>query len=133
MQRIAPPGQEGWLRRRRRRGGCSDESFEQPPRRFAPPLLDRRGNDNMTSAFFNPHHELRSGWKFAVFVLILLPVWVAMSLALSLIFAATIGLEDQLHLLALNSLASLIAALVATVFVARVIEHVPLQVLGIGF
>src|SRR5215471_10884402 len=46
---IAPPGQEGWLRRSRRRGGCSGSKtlllvIEQPPRRFAPPLLSRRGD-----------------------------------------------------------------------------------------
>jgi hypothetical protein len=49
---IAPPGQEGWLRDQvkmrsnissRGRGGGSRKFLEQPPRRFAPPLLARRG------------------------------------------------------------------------------------------
>src|SRR5712671_4267065 len=87
----------------------------------------------MTSPFFNSNNELRSGWKFAAFVVILLPVWVAIGFALAVIFAATIGLGNPLYTLALNALASSIAALVATVFVARIVEHVPLQVLGAGF
>ena len=33
---IAPPVQEGWLRRRRRLGGCSGESVDPPP--WRPPF-----------------------------------------------------------------------------------------------
>ena len=87
----------------------------------------------MISLFFNSQHELRSGWKFAIFVVILLPVWIASHLGLTLIFAATFGIEDPLNALLVNVLASCISATVATVFVARIVERVPLQVMGIGF
>src|SRR5262245_57879982 len=51
---IAPPGQEGWLRVQKNAAPATKaaqtgwlfqkQSLEQPPRRFAPPLLSRRGD-----------------------------------------------------------------------------------------
>jgi hypothetical protein len=35
----------------RRRGGCSNRFFEPPPRRFAPPLLSRRGNTSQLPCY----------------------------------------------------------------------------------
>ena len=64
--RFAPPVQEGWLRgqekprkrpKPRRRGGCSKLTFEQPPRRFAPPLLSRRGNTRAWQSFHTFHNR----------------------------------------------------------------------------
>lgn len=88
---------------------------------------------NLTTFFFNTRHELRTGWKLSAFVVVLMPVWIATGLAFTFLSAATIGLEDPLHSLALNVLISFIPAVIATLFAARIVEHLPLHVLGIGF
>jgi uncharacterized protein len=85
------------------------------------------------SAFFDSQNNLRTGWKLSAFIVVLMPVWIATGFALTLIFDAVFGLGNPLHDLALNVLVSFIPALIATVFVSRIVEHSPLLSFGVGF
>src|SRR6476646_141783 len=85
--------------------------------------------------FLNSDHELRSGWKFLLFivffVLILVPVGILVT-----IFAAPRGgtqLLDQLALLALNQATLLIPVIGATWLAVKFVDHRPFQTFGIGF
>jgi membrane protease YdiL (CAAX protease family) len=62
-----------------------------------------------------------------------MPVWIAVSLALRLIFNGINSSADDLHRLALDVAINLIPAIVATVFAARIVDDIPIQALGIGF
>jgi membrane protease YdiL (CAAX protease family) len=81
----------------------------------------------------NDNHQLRSGWKFASYVVFFLLILVATSSALTLMFAGTELPDDQVTLLALNEIALFVPAVVAMVFVARFVDHRPLKVFGVGF
>jgi membrane protease YdiL (CAAX protease family) len=83
----------------------------------------------------NSDSELRSGWKLLAFIAVLLPVWVATGFALTLISAVAFGMPEpgSLHTVALNVFISIFPALMATLFAARIVEHLPLSAFGIGF
>src|SRR6185295_20046644 len=85
------------------------------------------------SAFFDSQNNLRSGWKFSVFILVLIPIWFATNFALTFTFDAVFGLGDFLHDLALSVLINFLSAAIATLFVARIVDRLPLQAFGIGF
>jgi len=85
------------------------------------------------SFFFDSRNELRTGWKFSAFVVVLMPVWLATGFALTMAFDQTVGLGNPLHELALNVVISFIPAMIATAFVARIVEHSPLLAFGVGF
>jgi membrane protease YdiL (CAAX protease family) len=85
------------------------------------------------SVFLNSKGDLRTVWKFAAFVSIWMPVWIAVSVSLRLVFNGINGSEDELHRLALDVVINLIPAIVATLFAARIIEDIPIQTLGMGF
>jgi membrane protease YdiL (CAAX protease family) len=85
------------------------------------------------SFFLNSRNELRTGWKLSAFVIVLLPVWLATGFALTMAFNLFVGLGNPLHELALNVVISFIPAMVATAFAARIVEHAPLLVFGVGF
>src|SRR5437763_8957016 len=85
------------------------------------------------SVLFDSNNDLRMGWRFAAFVAVLMPVWLATAFALTIVAQMTIGLDRPLPNLALNVLSSFIPAVAATVFAARVVERAPLQVFGVGF
>jgi len=85
------------------------------------------------SVFLNSRGDLRTVWKFASFITVWMPVWIAVSLALRLIFNGVNSSTDDLHRLALDVVINLIPAIVATVFAARIVDNIPIQSLGIGF
>jgi membrane protease YdiL (CAAX protease family) len=85
------------------------------------------------SLFLNSGNELRAGWKLCAFVVVLIPVWLATGFALTFAFAFLIGLGNPLHEFALNAVISLIAAFTATAFAARIVDHSPLAIYGVGF
>jgi membrane protease YdiL (CAAX protease family) len=85
------------------------------------------------SFFLNSRGDLRTVWKFAAFISIWMPAWIAVSVALRLVFNGINGSEDELHRLALEVVINLIPAIIATLFAARIIEDIPVQALGLGF
>jgi membrane protease YdiL (CAAX protease family) len=81
----------------------------------------------------NEAHELRSGWKFLVFVILFLIVWVASGIALSVIYARSTLPETELTFLYLNELALFSAAIGSLLLSIRFVDHRPLRAFGIGF
>jgi membrane protease YdiL (CAAX protease family) len=79
--------------------------------------------------FLNTTHELRSGWKFAVYIAFFLLIWVAGGAALSM---AAIG-SGQLTLFWLNELALFVPAVSAIWLTVKFIDHRPFRAFGIGF
>jgi membrane protease YdiL (CAAX protease family) len=87
------------------------------------------------SLLLNSNHELRSGWKFAVYVVFFLILWVATGLALTIVVVPRTGdlFEDQLASLALNQIALLVPATAAMWLTVRFIDHRPFRTFGVGF
>ncbi len=83
--------------------------------------------------FVNANHELRSGWKFAVYVAIFVLIWIASGIAVSVLYARANLPDDQLTLLALNEVALVIPAVTAVFLIVQLIDRRPLTVFGIGF
>jgi len=85
------------------------------------------------SVFLNSRGDLRTVWKFASFVSVWLPAWIAVSVALRLVFNGINSSRDDLYRLALDVVINLIPAIVATLFATRIVEDIPVQSLGLGF
>jgi membrane protease YdiL (CAAX protease family) len=83
--------------------------------------------------FFNAGHDLRSGWKFALYVFIFLAMLVVTAIALSMI-SGMIDLPDSdLTMLAFTVVSLLVPGVTALVFMARFVDHMPLAVYGVAF
>src|SRR5215471_3637483 len=83
--------------------------------------------------FLDEKHEVRSGWKFAIYVVFFLLIWVATAVGLSMLFAITEGVaENQLALLALNEVALFVPAVAAMLLTIRFVDRRPLEMFGIG-
>jgi membrane protease YdiL (CAAX protease family) len=85
------------------------------------------------SVFLNEKHELRSGWKFAVYLVLFLIIWVASGIAVTILFARSNLEETQITLLTLNECALFSAAVGAMLLAVRFVDRRPLHVFGIGF
>jgi membrane protease YdiL (CAAX protease family) len=85
------------------------------------------------SVFLNSRGDLRTVWKFAAFISVWMPAWIAISVVLRLVFNGINSSADDLHRLALDVVINLIPAIVATVFAARIVDNMPVQAVGIGF
>jgi membrane protease YdiL (CAAX protease family) len=84
--------------------------------------------------FLNEKSEVRSGWKFAIYVIFFLIIWVATGVALSIVVSRADGLaDDQLGLLALNEVALFVPAVLSMLLTIRLTDHRPLRAFGIGF
>ena len=81
----------------------------------------------------NDKQELRSGWKFAVYVVLFLIIWVASGIVISMVYAKSNLPESQLTFLCLNELALLVPAIAAMLLAVRFLDRRPLQVFGVGF
>ena len=78
------------------------------------------------SLLLNDKSELRAGWKFAVYLLFFMIIWVATGLAITILIAPRAGdlLEDQLGLIALNQVALLAPAVIAMWLTVRFVDDV---------
>ena len=86
------------------------------------------------SVFLNSNHELRSGWKFTVYVSFFLIIWIATGLALSMVIARRDDLlADPLVLLALNEIGLLVPAVSALWLSVTFMDHRPFRTFGVGF
>jgi len=83
--------------------------------------------------FLSDKQELRSGWKFAVYVALFLIIWVASGLAVSMFYVRSNLGESQLTFLILNEIALLVPAILAMLLSVRFVDRRPLQVFGVGF
>jgi membrane protease YdiL (CAAX protease family) len=81
----------------------------------------------------NSDHELRSGWKFGLFVFIFLLVSLVSGILLSILFVLIRPQETDLALLAENVAVLAASGVLATLFMARFVEHAPLAAFGAGF
>jgi membrane protease YdiL (CAAX protease family) len=83
--------------------------------------------------FLNENHEVRSAWKFAIYVIFFLLIWVATAVGLSMLFAINEGVaENQLAILALNEVALFVPAVAAMLLTIRFVDRRPLKTFGIG-
>ena len=83
--------------------------------------------------FLNDKQELRSGWKFAVYVALFLIIWVASGLVISMVYARSNLPESQLTFLWLNEVALVVPAIAAMLLSVRFVDRRPLKVFGVGF
>jgi membrane protease YdiL (CAAX protease family) len=79
--------------------------------------------------FLNDHHEVRSGWKLAVYAVFFLTLSFSTALALSA-FASFAG---PVLFLALNELTLFAPAVLAMLMTIRFVDHRPLRTFGLGF
>ena len=73
----------------------------------------------------NDEHELRSGWKFALYWILFVALYIAASLCLPL----PAGPQTQLDRLILNTL-PIVPAAIALLLMARFVDKVPAAVYG---
>jgi membrane protease YdiL (CAAX protease family) len=87
------------------------------------------------SIFLTPANELRSGWKFAVYIVFFLLIWFATGLALSAFVARRTDdlIQDRLFILALNEIGLLVPSIGAMWLTVRFVDHRPFRTFGIGF
>jgi len=83
--------------------------------------------------FLNDAQELRSGWKFAVYAVLFLIIWVASGILISMVYVKSNLPESQLMFLCLNEVALLVPAIAAMLVSVRFVDRRPLQVFGVGF
>src|SRR5437773_5571957 len=81
----------------------------------------------------NSQNELRSGWKFALYVAFFLLIWVASGLAVSMVAAESSLVESQFGLLWLNEIALFVPAVLAMWLTVRFADRRPFRTFGIGF
>jgi membrane protease YdiL (CAAX protease family) len=77
------------------------------------------------SVVFNSQHELRSGWKVLIYVIVLLVSFVVGAIFVSLFFADNLVDENEIEFLAINVGVQLIASIIALLFMARFVDRVP--------
>ena len=88
------------------------------------------------SVLLNSNHELRSGWKFAIYLVFFAILWIASGVALTLFVAERnpgILWGNQLVILALNQASLTVAAIGAMWLAVRFVDHRPYKTFGIGF
>ena len=86
------------------------------------------------SIFLNSNAQLRSGWKFLIYVVFFLIIWVATGVALTFLVVPwnLTLIHDELGILALNAIALFVPAVVAMLLTVRFTDHRPLRTFGIG-
>jgi len=86
---------------------------------------------------FDTSHNLRSGWKFAVYVVFFFLIWfvsgTALAIVLSLLYPGSNAPDDQLTGFALNVVALAIPAVTGMLLMVRFIDRRPLKTFGVGF
>jgi membrane protease YdiL (CAAX protease family) len=86
------------------------------------------------SIFLTPANELRSEWKFVLYIVFFILIWFATGIALSAFVAprADDSLQDRLFILALNEIGLLVPAIGAMWLSIRFVDHRPFRTFGIG-
>src|SRR5712671_2870115 len=84
------------------------------------------------SFFLGSDYELRSGWKFATYVLVLIVSLIITGLVFSVLFANTLATGDELTGFLINVAAQLIAAVAALLFMARFVDRRPIAAFGVS-
>jgi CAAX protease family protein len=82
--------------------------------------------------FLNEKHEVRAGWKFAIYIAFFLLIWVATGVALTMLFDVERVAQNDLAVLAFNDVALFVPAVVAMLLTIRFVDRRPLKTFGIG-
>src|SRR5262245_42599404 len=82
--------------------------------------------------FLNESHAVRSGWKFAIYIVFFLLIWVATGVGLTIFFGTESVAENELAVLALNDVALFVPAVTAMLLTIRFVDRRPLRTFGIG-
>jgi membrane protease YdiL (CAAX protease family) len=87
--------------------------------------------------FLDSHYEIRSGWKFVLYSLLLVGLFFAMSLAIPVAIAVIdptwlLVSRDDLRFLALNAIVLFVPSMGALLVMGRAVERVPLAVFGVS-
>jgi membrane protease YdiL (CAAX protease family) len=85
------------------------------------------------SLFFNSRYELRNGWKFVFFLAVIIPILLGVGIAVRIATRSIADPNDVLHDVALTEIISFMSVVLATLFMARVVENDSLRVVGMGF
>jgi membrane protease YdiL (CAAX protease family) len=85
------------------------------------------------NVLLNSNHELRAGWKFALYVLIYVLLLMAAGIALSIVFVVAALPETDLALLAENVFVLCVPGVLTLLFMARFVEHAPVATFGVCF
>ena len=93
---------------------------------------------SLAPLFVDSKHELRSGWKFAAYSLLLIILFVVVSAALGILVALldpSILLlpRESIRFLGLNAVVLFIPSLLAVYLMARFVDRVPMSVFGLTF
>ena len=83
------------------------------------------------SVFFNDSSEVRSGWKFATYLLIFGLLLFAAGALISAVLDPSLA-ESEVGLLGLNALALLIPAVGALLFMVRFVDRIPVSTYGVA-
>lgn len=83
--------------------------------------------------FLNAQHELRTGWKFTLYLVIYTVIFVITALGLAFIFGVTELPSTDLAQLTQSVIVLAVPAVLAILFMARFVEHKPLAVFGVTF
>jgi uncharacterized protein len=87
------------------------------------------------SILLNSRNQVRSGWKFTLYIIFFLLIWFATGLSIAEIFIRRLGIpiENQLVFFALNQIALFVPAVAAMWMTVRFVDHRPMRTFGIGF
>ncbi len=83
------------------------------------------------SVLFNESSELRSGWKFAIYLLIFGLLLFAAGALISALLDPSLA-ESEVGLLGLNAIALLIPAVGALLFMVRFVDRIPVSTYGVA-
>jgi membrane protease YdiL (CAAX protease family) len=85
--------------------------------------------------FLNTGSQVRSGWKFAAYVMFFLILYLAAAVIVTSILAPSAEelMDNQLVVLAMNQFALFIPAAGAMLLTVRFLDHRPLRTFGVGF
>jgi membrane protease YdiL (CAAX protease family) len=87
--------------------------------------------------FVDSHYEIRSGWKFVLYSLLLVGLFFAMSLAIPVAIAVIdptwlLVSRDDIRFLALNAIVLFVPSMGALLVMGRAVDRVPLAVFGVS-
>ena len=81
--------------------------------------------------FFNPHHDLRSGWKFGLYVAVYMLTLVVSAFIIAFIFDIAGAPDTDLTQLGQNVAVLAVPGVLAMLFMARIVDRKPLAVFGV--
>jgi uncharacterized protein len=93
---------------------------------------------SLAPLFVDSTHELRPGWKFVVYVLVLIILFIVTGGAVGIValfLDPSIALlpREDIRFLGLNVVVLFVRSFLAVLFMAKFVDHVPVSVFGLSF